>query len=363
MHHTLCERFGFHTDAIEERLRLLDLVDSESARLASITHSSVIKPNIDLIVAGFYASMGQNEQFGLIVGKYSTIDKLKETQRRYLLQLGQGFSRPDYFEERLRVGLAHQKVGVTLSIYQCAFRKLESLIIDFIPPHICADRREHDALIAFILKITALDMSLAIETYYADKVSSLERSLDDVREEGDNLRRQVKTDSLTGLCNRYCATEALVQSLAIAQENQQHLCIILADLDYFKQVNDMHGHIAGDKALKICATRIHGAARHTDVVARFGGEEFLLILRNAKLADAAVIAERVRQNVEMEPIHLQDCTVQVTLSLGVAEARRGDNTETLIARADKAMYLAKGDGRNCVRTQKDNKRAPIAVLR
>jgi len=357
MRHELCERFGFHEDAREVRLRLLDLVDSESVRLALLTHSEVIKPNIDAIVDGFYASMMQVEAFRLIVDKHSTIDRLKNTQRQYLLQLGQGFNRPEYFEERLRVGLTHQKFGVTLSLYQGAYGKLQNLIINSIPTHLGADRLQYRAVIDIILKIVALDMSLAIDTYYGEKVTSLEKSLDVQRVEGDELRRQVKTDSLTGLCNRFCGTEALQQSLLDARENREPLCIVLADLDYFKRVNDAHGHIAGDKALKICATRIRGGARHSDVVARFGGEEFLVILHHAQLADAAVIAERIRRNVEEEPIHLQDCNVQVTLSLGVAEAQPGDDTETLISRADKAMYLAKGAGRNCVRTEQQS-RAP-----
>jgi two-component system cell cycle response regulator len=129
------------------------------------------------------------------------------------------------------------------------------------------------------------------------------------------------------------------------------LSLLVLDLDHFKQINDQHGHDAGDEVLKECANRLRNVVRAVDVVARFGGEEFVIIMPDTEGFAAGRVAERLRQSIETEPFRLQQGrTLHVTASIGVAtcavDCASGD---ALFKQADAALYDAKKSGRNCVR--------------
>ena len=194
-------------------------------------------------------------------------------------------------------------------------------------------------------------MSLAIETYYSSTVSSLEQSIDTIRIEGESLRKSLRTDTLTELGSRDYSIDTLKRSLAVALASRQPLSIIMADLDHFKRVNDRFGHLVGDRVLQAIASRLSKGARDRDTIGRYGGEEFLFILEHTSLDDAVALAERIRQRVSADPIHIDGHNLRLTVSLGVAEARPEDDAITLLARADRALYAAKGAGRNHVATE------------
>lgn len=138
---------------------------------------------------------------------------LRQTQADYLLTLGVGFDTASYFEDRLRVGIVHARVGVPLSLYQCAYRALQQLLINHIPA--CAPD-EYRAVTAFILKITTLDMSLAIETYHTSQVQTLEKSIESLHDKSVLLQRQGEIDEGTGLANRKHILAVLQRSLSMA---------------------------------------------------------------------------------------------------------------------------------------------------
>ena len=140
----------------------------------------------------------------------------------------------------------------------------------------------------------------------------------------------------------------LKKAMSQAQSEEYPLCIVMADIDHFKSVNDTHGHLAGDGVLKEVAKRIKGSLRGFDVVGRYGGEEFMLILHKADLANARMVAERIRSRIAATPIDLQDALLDVTISMGVAMAQTDEDVNSLVERADKALYNAKENGRNQV---------------
>ncbi len=153
--------------------------------------------------------------------------------------------------------------------------------------------------------------------------------------------------------SRAFVVQALEEKLSCALEDEKPLCAVMADLDHFKEINDTHGHLVGDHVLHDVATRIVTGARNSDIVGRYGGEEFLIIFENASLDVARDLAERIRIRVLGDPFTENSTQLFVTLSLGVAAARPGDEAETLIQRADMALYEAKEAGRNRVRTELD----------
>jgi two-component system cell cycle response regulator len=161
-------------------------------------------------------------------------------------------------------------------------------------------------------------------------------------------------DPLTGLFNRRHLEDRLAAELAAAQRHARAMSLLLADVDHFKDVNDAHGHLAGDEALKMIAFVLRGALRKEDVVARYGGEEFMVIARETPLLGGTQLAERIRRAVERSRFAWQGQEVGLTVSIGVTvsvgltafEAGRSDRE--LIAAADRALYLAKQAGRNRV---------------
>jgi len=353
----LCESRGFDATAIAQRLNLVGLAGTESHAQGTALQDLVIKPNADAIVNDFYDSLVGTEGFGKFVRGDSGAAKLKDTQRRYLLSLGVDFDKPQYFEERLRIGSVHQRIGVPQSVYQCSFQSLQYLLIRNIPRQL----RLHDAsfaeMIQFILKIAALDMSLAVESYFAASMFGLEDSLKNVRGESERLHHRESerlhhlavTDWLTDLHNHSYSRQFLADALDRAREEESPLCVIMADLDHFKAINDSYGHLVGDHVLRIAAARMISGARDGDEIARYGGEEFLFILENTDLAEGGEVAERVRARINSDAINSRNEQIRVSLSLGIAEAHEADTVDTLIDRADAALYAAKVAGRDCVR--------------
>ncbi len=167
----------------------------------------------------------------------------------------------------------------------------------------------------------------------------------------EGLARLARRDALTGAANRRAFDEALAREAARAARSGEPLSVALLDVDRFKQVNDLHGHAAGDAVLAAVAARAAGALRAGDLLARVGGEEFAILLPGADLARSAEAAERVRARVAEAPVPLPGGgAIEVTASLGCAALLPGEaDGASLLARADARLYEAKGAGRNCVR--------------
>ncbi|ROR01611.1 diguanylate cyclase [Desulfosoma caldarium] len=162
------------------------------------------------------------------------------------------------------------------------------------------------------------------------------------------LRIQATRDPLTGTYNRGAAYQRLVEELDRAVRANQPLSLLMMDIDHFKKINDTYGHLVGDHVLKETVARMRSVIRSYDVVGRFGGEEFLVVLPHADTGIAVNVAERIRAAVSRHPIVDGQVAVSVTLSAGVATAHGPTVPDALIQSADEALYLAKRTGRNRV---------------
>ncbi len=165
-----------------------------------------------------------------------------------------------------------------------------------------------------------------------------------LEEKSASLRR----DPLTGIANRLAYEERLQQEFLRWKRFDHPLTLLVWDIDHFKQVNDHHGHAVGDAVLRKVAQQLASYLRITDFVARFGGEEFVMLLPGAD-ADAALhLAEEIRRQIAESTDPGDDC-VPVTISCGVSRFEPGDSLQSVFKRADQALYQAKRDGRNCCR--------------
>jgi diguanylate cyclase (GGDEF)-like protein len=155
-------------------------------------------------------------------------------------------------------------------------------------------------------------------------------------------------DPLTGLYNRTALDAALLREFNLARRNKSALSLLVLDIDNFKIINDTHGHAAGDAVIKALAESIAARSRNTDILARFGGEEFALLLNATNAAGAKVIAARVCEAVRAIVCQVKDVRIRFTVSVGVATLAPDEDEKSLLERADMAMYLAKRSGRDRV---------------
>jgi diguanylate cyclase (GGDEF)-like protein len=155
-------------------------------------------------------------------------------------------------------------------------------------------------------------------------------------------------DPLTGANNRATLETTLAREVSLALRHGTPLSVIMLDLDHFKQVNDRHGHATGDCVLRALATQLSQSIRGSDELFRYGGEEFVIVLRSTDLRGAALLAERVRKAVEALRVECEGKTLSLTVSAGAATLGAQDHALSLLRRADKALYRSKADGRNRV---------------
>lgn len=164
------------------------------------------------------------------------------------------------------------------------------------------------------------------------------------------LRQMARHDVLTGILNRRAILEQLAEELERARRCGSTLAIAMIDIDHFKQINDQHGHLAGDEVLCHCVRNLQQRLRQSDCIGRYGGEEFLLLLPATSAEGAMVAVDALREALAQAPAHYAGATIPLTFSAGLWCGVPGpdDSTDQLIARADKALYAAKAGGRNCL---------------
>lgn len=156
------------------------------------------------------------------------------------------------------------------------------------------------------------------------------------------------TDPLTGLYNRFKFSELYLSEYTAMIQRNNDMSIILLDIDFFKSVNDTYGHNIGDQVLIQVSHALLKTLRSIDIVCRWGGEEFVVLLPTASLQNAADLAEKLRVYIEELEI---DVVGKLTASFGVSQVREDDEMQDVIARADKALYSAKNSGKNCIKTE------------
>lgn len=225
--------------------------------------------------------------------------------------------------------------------------------------HGAADGKDVSNLVKSLLTATEemsrtnSEVSANLETSRA-QVEQLEDCLKIVREESSR-------DSLTGLVNRKQFDILLDEAIIKSQRSGQPLCMLMIDIDFFKNFNDTHGHIAGDSALRYVASCIKSNIKGSDTAARYGGEEFVVILPNTAVEYGVSLAERIRHLVHSRNL-VKKATGEnmgrVSVSIGVAEAVEGDSVDSFVDRADQCMYMAKRNGRNRVENTPIEKEQP-----
>jgi diguanylate cyclase len=183
------------------------------------------------------------------------------------------------------------------------------------------------------------------------QIAQISSELESIRNELAEVKQASLIDALTGISNRKAFDTVLEQTVGDARTADSAFCLLLVDIDNFKVINDSYGHLVGDKVLRFVASTMKKNIKGHDLVARFGGEEFAVILPNTDLAGAYTVAEQIRQAISssrLKDLHTGKAYSRVTVSVGIARFDRNDLPNDLVDRADQALYAAKNGGRNRV---------------
>lgn len=188
-----------------------------------------------------------------------------------------------------------------------------------------------------------------------DSLTVMESRLGDVEKEAESYKKHLADqkfkslqDSLTKLPNRAAFDERMDIEYKRWNRHDYELCLAVVDIDFFKRINDSYGHSAGDKTLKVIATALKKSLRATDFIARFGGEEFVILFPDSQLADMALPLNKIRENIKKIPFKFKGKDVTITISIGVTAFKAQDNPLKAFDRADEALYEAKNSGRDKV---------------
>ncbi len=328
------------TGSVNNSLQVIDTVNIDNFLLHLVASSQSVR-EIDIVDAGgrVVASSGQ-----LAIGTQLTAEQLGEEG---IVQTPAG--------SVLRMKLSLQKPvngGTTLILVSDATTYVKN----------------EQSLSSNLWATALLVMSLSIAIAWSIYRINLERTRSEnsrletiVRERTIEIERLSKIDKLTGLANRNALEEDLEREFRRALRYQHPLAMLVLDLDYFKRVNDTFGHLGGDEVLRVIGERLRIKLRETDVVGRYGGEEFVILLPETELMAALHIAEELRQLIEKESVMFGDIEIAMTASIGVARLEAGvQNCKELFAHADSALYHAKHSGRNRVSCMESGKVRPAS---
>lgn len=202
--------------------------------------------------------------------------------------------------------------------------------------------------------ITNNRLTNQLEGEVVKRTKKMEEALSQVHEIKDRYRRQSLHDELTGLFNRRYFFPQAESALAISHRYRHSFSVLIVDIDYFKKVNDTHGHQVGDKVLKKVAEKLSASVRDCDILARFGGEEFAIVLPNTNVSEGERFAERLCKDIREMELNITNDPLSISVSIGVSGLNEGSSRSSkvtidrLLYLADKALYKAKSSGRNQV---------------
>ena len=325
---------------------------SEHLRLAlSLLSSHKIPPSPLNYQIGYECASGKNQNLENELGELleqsgtPTEEQLWKLHRRFFMQNEKALQiiRQELQEIIASIQGEFQRSGGNLQEYTKTLNHFVDILDKPLPP---------EAMSSEVQKVIGDTQEVKqSQNQVESQISSLLFDMETMRQELEQVKEESKTDSLTGISNRKAFDAALEHIVHSARKERSTFCLLLADIDHFKQFNDTYGHLVGDKVLRFVASTLKSCTKGRDFVARFGGEEFTIILPQTDMRGGKIVAEQIRSAVSTGNLknNLNGETYgKITMSIGVAQYRQDDLPNSLIQRADRALYLAKEGGRNRV---------------
>jgi diguanylate cyclase (GGDEF)-like protein len=337
---TLVEQMKMTDLEIERRKYFLNLTPEDLKLLKN--QKPFIDKNIELILDAFFEQLTQIDEISLLIGDADTLRRLRASLHKYVVDLFCGYYDSEYVNNRLRIGIVHKRIGVEPKLYLSAVSTLKNILIDKLSSKI-EDFKQLINTLTALNKLLYFDITLVFDTYIDSLVGEIEtakqrtevyaKTLEDKTRELEELSR---IDPLTSVYNQRAMYEYFRHELATAKRANTKLSMIYMDLDKLKQINDIEGHIKGDKVLKEIGHILQNSVREVDIPCRYGGDEFIVMLPACNIENAKKICKKIIKA-------FNDIYPDYSLSFGISET--GPDTymdnKQLIKIADAKMYLAK----------------------
>lgn len=323
---------------------------SEHLRLVlSFLSKHKIPPSPMNFRMGYDYVTGQREElkaaFDEIVAQPDSIttENLWEMYRRFFVKDEEALEKMHQELRHIIVNIQNEfeRSGVNLSGYAKILNRFADILGTPTPP---------ESMSAEVHKVIDDTRSMEQSQHRLEsQMSSVLTEMASLRKELGHIKEESLTDALTGISNRKAFDAALENTIYTAREEKTPFCLLLADIDHFKKFNDTYGHLVGDKVLRFVASTLKHCLKGKDMAARFGGEEFAVILPQTALTGAEAISEQIRKAIssgELRDKASGQLYGKITISIGVAQFRMNELPNNLIQRADRTLYLAKKHGRN-----------------
>ncbi len=344
---TLIEQLKITRHEIDRRKKYLNFTDENVRTLTSLR--GLVADNIDAIIDHFYDKILPFDEMDRIIGDAETLRRLRMYQRNYVLSLFDGEYDEDYVHSRLRIGLVHKRIGVNPKFYVSAFYNLSDILKDVVSKNSDSDCAICKSGMDAVEKILMFDLSLTFDTYInslmdearrnREELENYTESLEEViSERTELLREQARNDGLTGLLNQRAFYSELRRELSRGQRGNHSTVLIYFDLDGFKKLNDSQGHKRGDDILVAVAESMKKSLRETDLAARYGGDEFCVILPESTIEEARGLCNRLCDQMKSST---EGSGISCSMGIAVSSSETNYDANTLVKMADKAMYEAK----------------------
>ncbi|WP_081961041.1 GGDEF domain-containing protein [Aquabacterium sp. NJ1] len=339
---TLLEQLRIADFEIDQRKSLLSFSEEDVTALLSVR--ALIDRRSHQLVDDFYKQQMEIPEIMLLIGDADTLQRMQVAQRRYILDLFCGIYDAEYVNNRLHIGLGHKRIGVDPKLYLASVHSLRGMLVKTISSEV-PDSPNRRAVIAALDKLFFFDMTLVFDIYLRSMMQEIESSKTRLELYAQSLEKKVcertqqlqdlsRTDPLTRLFNRRHLDEAAEHALRAAKRRSEPVSLVYLDVNDFKQINDKHGHLAGDDVLTKTGELLRTIGRSEDLCFRYGGDEFLVILPNCTEAEAKTIYwNRLSEGLSQQ-------LPGVTLSVGISQTGTDHymSLDELIREADERMY-------------------------
>jgi len=331
---------------IERRKSYFAIDDLDCQLLQSMKKD--VQAGLDDIITEFYEILLSHDEIDQIIGDAETLIRLKNHFKSYLLTMFDGEIDEEYVHSRLRVGVVHRRIGVDPKYYVSAIHRLNTILRQTVLRN-TSSFKDCMAKSEAIEKLLLFDLSLTFDTYIHSLMDESRRSNAKLEEYAESLEEivaertrllaeQARHDGLTGLLNQRAFYSELRKELSRGQRQGHTVLLLYFDIDGFKKINDTKGHRTGDEILIKIAEAARQTTREGEIVARYGGDEFCIILPDSSIEEGQILSGRLCEKIE----RLAEGSA-LTCSMGIAASEPGNflDADTLVRSADKAMYQAK----------------------
>lgn len=344
---SLAEQLNITEGEIRSRKQLFDITPEDEEALLGCME--LIDRNVEEIVTTLCQKLHQFPEFYTFIGDRDTYERWINALKIYICELFNGTYEIPYVTQRLLIGKFQYKFKVPHKYYMAGFRFLQDLLSDIIRRETTSSNELIANRLAALQKILLLDAHLILDSYTKMMSMEVDVAKSEVRDYVEDLERRAKElaelsrrDELTGLMNRRAFIEEARRAINLAQRSRYPVSVIYFDLDGFKAVNDMQGHLAGDEVLRRVSMAVYKSLRETDLACRYGGDEFTLLLPAAPAEQARQVCKRLHS------IYAPSGNGDIDFSFGIAQMGPHSyaTVDEAVRLADDMMYKAKSERGN-----------------